>query len=78
MHFVGLTSRWLLFLSGEWVILFKRVGIGPTLMLIPWALYMLILIFEGKLFKAIFRGEAQRDTAKAFFRLTVFHWLYPA
>lgn len=70
----GITGIWLLYITGEWRILFTWTGIGPTLMLIVWTLYVLILLFEARLFKAIFRGEAQHDTSKIFFRLTVFHW----
>ncbi|MDA8339601.1 MAG: hypothetical protein M0Z70_09920 [Nitrospiraceae bacterium] len=72
---VGITGALLLQLTGEWSLLFKRAGIGPTLMLIVWIFYVLVLLFEGKLFRIIFRGEAQQDTAKIFFRLTVFHWV---
>lgn len=72
---VGITGTLLLQLTGEWSLLFKRAGIGPTLMLIVWIFYVLVLLFEGKLFRIIFRGEAQQDTAKIFFRLTVFHWV---
>jgi len=70
----GITGLWLLYTTGEWRILFTWTGIGPTLMLIVWTLYVVILLFEGRLFKAIFGGEAQHDTSKIFFRLTVFHW----
>lgn len=72
---VGLTGLWLLHATGEWRLLFKFYGIGPTLMVIVWAFYFLILLFESKLFKAIFSGKAQHDTAKIFYRLTVFHWV---
>jgi uncharacterized membrane protein len=72
---VGLTGAWLLYITDEWKILFKTTGIGPTLMLIVWVFYSLILLFESKLFKFIFRGNAQQDTSKVFFRLTVFHWV---
>ncbi|UCG79237.1 MAG: hypothetical protein JSV21_05285 [Nitrospirota bacterium] len=72
---VGLTGALLLYLTGEWDILFSRSGIGPTLMIIVWFVYFLILTFEGKLFKIIFKGDAQHDSAKIFFRLSVFHWV---
>jgi uncharacterized membrane protein len=72
---VGLTGGWLLSATGEWRNLFTIQGIGPTLMLIVWTFYVLVLIFEGKLFKIIFRGKAQQDTTKVFYRLTVFHWI---
>jgi uncharacterized membrane protein len=72
---VGLTGGWLLHLTGEWNILFTSRGIGPTLMIIVWTFYVLVLMFEGRLFKLIFRGDAQQDTSKVFFRLSVFHWV---
>lgn len=71
---VGITGGWLLELTGEWRILFTTAGIGPTLMLIVWTFYVLVLLFEAKLFKVIFRGEAQQDTEKVFHRLSAFHW----
>jgi len=71
---VGLTGLALVHLGGQWDLLFTAKGIGPTIMLIVWTLYVLILLGEAKLFKIIFKGEAQRDTKKIFWRLTVFHW----
>jgi uncharacterized membrane protein len=72
---VGLTGAWLLYLTGEWSLLFKNSGIGPTIMLVVWLLYVLILFFEAKLFNVIFRKETKQDTEKVFFRLTAFHWV---
>ena len=72
---VGATGGWLLSLTGEWRILFTFAGIGPTLMLIIWIMYVLVLLFEARLFKLIFRGEAQQDTSKVFARLAAFHWV---
>jgi hypothetical protein len=72
---VGLTGAWLLYLTGEWNLLFKSSGIGPTIMLVVWLFYVLILLFEAKLFNVIFPKEAEQDTGKIFFRLTVFHWV---
>ncbi len=72
---VGITGFWILHTKGEWGFLFTINGIGPTLMLIVWAFYSFILLFEGRLFKIIFKGEAQHDTAKIFLRMTVFHWI---
>lgn len=72
---VGLTGALLLQLKSEWSHLFTSAGIGPTLMLLVWAFYTLILILEAKLFKIIFHGEAQQDTAKIFSRLSTFHWV---
>lgn len=72
---VGLTGAWLLFITGEWRVLFAVRGIGPTLMLIVWAFYVFVLLFEGKIFKAIFSGTAQQDTAKIFRHMATFHWV---
>lgn len=72
---VGLSGTWLLQLTGEWDILFSLNGIGPTVMLVVWTFYVLVLLFEARLFKVIFGGGAQQDTAKVFFHLTVFHWV---
>jgi uncharacterized membrane protein len=72
---VGITGAWLLFITDRWGALFSMHGISITLMLLVWIFYVLVLLFEGRLFKIIFKGEAQQDTAKIFFRLTVFHWV---
>ena len=71
----GLTGGWLLYITGEWKVLFTGQGIGPTFMLVVWTLYVLVLLFEAKLFKLLFSGESQQDTAKVFSRLSIFHWV---
>ena len=72
---VGLTGGWLLYLTGEWRILFSMVGMGPTLMILVWTFYVLVLLFEGKLFKMIFGSSTQQDTDKVFSLLSRFHWV---
>ena len=72
---VGITGAWMLQITGEWKTLFSAAGIGPTLMLIVWTFYLLVLLFEARLFKVLFRGEAQQDTSRVFFRLSAFHWV---
>lgn len=72
---VGITGAWLLTITNRWSLLFTGYGIGITLMLIVWTFYVFVLLFEGRLFKIIFKGEAQQDTSKIFFRLSVFHWV---
>jgi len=72
---VGLTGGWLLYVTGEWHILFSIAGMGPTLMLIVWTFYLFVLLFEGKIFKMIFGGKAQQDTDKVFSLLSRFHWV---
>lgn len=72
---VGITGVWMLQITGEWKTLFSAGGIGPTLMVIVWTFYVLVLLFEARLFKVLFSGEAQQDTSGVFFRLAVFHWV---
>jgi uncharacterized membrane protein len=72
---VGFTGVWILKLTGEWKTLFSVGGIGPTLMVIVWTFYVLVLLFEARLFKVLFRGEAQQNTSKVFFGLLIFHWV---
>ena len=72
---VGLTGGWLLYETGEWRILFSMAGIGPTLMLLVWVFYLLVLTFEGKIFSKIFGGKAQQAPEKVFSLLSRFHWV---
>ena len=72
---VGLTGSLLLYITGEWRTLFSMVGIGPTLMIIVWTFYLFVLLFEGRIFKMIFGGKAQKDTEKVFSLLSRFHWV---
>ncbi len=72
---VGLTGAWLLYETGEWRILFSMAGIGPTLMLIVWTCYLLVLLFEGKIFSMLFKGKTGQDADKVFGLLSGFHWV---
>lgn len=72
---VGLTGGWLLSITNGWNRLFTWCGIDTTLMLAVWIFYLLVLLFEGKLFRIIFRGEAQHDMSRIFHKLTAFHWV---
>jgi len=72
---VGLTGGWLLYITGEWRILFSVAGVGPTLMLLVWMFYLFVLLFEGRIFKMIFKGSAQQDSVKIFSLLSRFHWV---
>ncbi|MBF0537493.1 MAG: hypothetical protein HQL03_04470 [Nitrospirae bacterium] len=72
---VGLTGGLLLWRTGEHRILFTLQGIGPTIMLLVWTFYVLVLLFEAKVFKAVFSGKAQQDTELIFRRLTQFHYV---
>jgi uncharacterized membrane protein len=72
---VGLTGGWLLYITSEWRILFSMAGIGPTLMVLVWTFYLFVLLFEGRIFKMIFKGSAQQDSVKIFSLLSRFHWV---
>lgn len=72
---VGLTGAWLLYQTGEWRMLFSTAGIGPTLMLIVWTFYLLVLLFEAKIFGMLFKGKEGRDADKIFVLLSRFHWV---
>ena len=72
---VGITGGWLLSITDGWSRLFTWHGIGITLMLIVWIFYLLVLLFEGRFFRIIFKGAAQQDMSKIFMKLTAFHWL---
>lgn len=72
---VGLTGIWMLYITGEWRILFSMAGIGPTLMVLVWTFYLLVLLFEAKIFKIVFGGSAQQETEKIFSHLSRFHWI---
>jgi uncharacterized membrane protein len=72
---VGLTGGWLLYITSEWRILFSMAGVGPTLMVLVWTFYLFVLLFEGRIFKMIFKGSAQQDSVKIFSLLSRFHWV---
>lgn len=70
----GITGGILLYLTGEYRILFSINGIGVTAMLIVWLIYTFILTFEKRIFKVLFSQQEKLDTAKIFRRLSIFHW----
>lgn len=72
---VGLTGLWLLYDTGEWRMLFSMAGIGPTLMLAVWSFYLLVLLFEAKIFGILFSGKEGQDADKVFVLLSRFHWV---
>jgi uncharacterized membrane protein len=72
---VGLTGSWLLYETGEWRILFSLAGIGPALMLAVWTFYLLVLLFEAKIFGMLFKGKEGQDADKIFVLLSRFHWV---
>ncbi|MBF0466034.1 MAG: hypothetical protein HQK88_13695 [Nitrospirae bacterium] len=72
---VGLTGGLLVYLKGFLNAFFHKEGLYLTLMLFLWIVYLIVLTFEKRLFKIIFKGQAQHDTKKMFVRLTLFHWI---
>jgi uncharacterized membrane protein len=72
---VGLTGGLLLYLQGTHRLLFSTQGLGITLMLLAWMWYFLVLLFERRLFKALFGRPEKFDTRKVFRGLAIFHWV---
>lgn len=70
----GATGFILLYLNDEFSLLFNRGGVGITLMLIAWLVYVFVLLFEKKIFLKLFSKPEKLDTTQIFFRLSVFHW----
>lgn len=71
----GVTGFLILYINNGYAILFTSDGIGITLMLIAWLFYVLVLLFEKKIFMKLFSQPEKLDTAKIFFRLSLFHWV---
>lgn len=72
---VGLTGGWLLYETGEWRMLFSMAGIGTTLMVVVWTFYLLVLLFEAKIFGMLFKGKEGQDADRIFVLLSRFHWV---
>ena len=70
----GVTGFLILYLNNGYSLLFTREGIGLTLMLIAWVFYVLVLLFEKKIFLKLFSQPEKLDTSQIFFRLSAFHW----
>ena len=70
----GITGFLVLYLEGLQGLLFTGRGAGITIMLIAWAFYLLVLIFEKKIFKKVFGKPEKFDVKKVFTGLGVFHW----
>lgn len=69
-----ITGVTLLLLTGEWKILFSLSDLGPTVMILVWVLYVVILLSERRIFRAIFIQKESARIETVFRRLTVFHW----
>ncbi len=71
----GLTGFGMLFMEGRAGDLFTKQGLGITAMLVAWAFYLLVLMFEKRIFKRIFGKPGRFDSARVFGALAVFHWV---
>ncbi|KWT85932.1 hypothetical protein [Candidatus Magnetominusculus xianensis] len=71
----GVTGVLLLQIEHRWGVLFTWAGIGPTVMLLLWAMFVFMLLFESNIFNFLFGGTAQHDTKKIFRILTTAHWV---
>jgi len=71
----GITGGLLLYLTGEHREVFTINTLGPTVMLIVWLFYILVLTFEKKIFAVLFSKPDKLDAAKVFLRLNIFHWV---
>jgi uncharacterized membrane protein len=71
----GITGGLLLYLMGQQKELFTMNTLGPTVMLIVWLSYIVVLTFEKKIFAVLFSQEDKLDAAKIFLRMTTFHWI---
>jgi uncharacterized membrane protein len=71
----GITGGLLLYVTGEYSALFTMNTLGPTVMLIVWLFYILVLTFEKKIFSVLFSQSEKRDVSKIFVRLNIFHWI---
>ncbi len=70
----GITGFLLLYATRLQSLMFTRQGLGITLMFIAWAFYLLVLIFEKRIFKKLFGAPEKFDAKKVFAILSVFHW----
>jgi uncharacterized membrane protein len=71
----GITGGLLLYLTGQDRELFTMNTLGPTVMVIVWLFYILVLTFEKKIFAVLFSLTEKPDAAKIFLRLNTFHWI---
>lgn len=70
----GITGFALLYLTGLQSLLFTVKGLGITLMFIAWFFYLLVLIFEKRIFKKLFGAPEKFEAKKVFAILSIFHW----
>lgn len=72
---VGPTGFLLLYLKGMHKLLFTGNAIGPSIMLVIWIFYTLVLTFEKKVFAILFKDPKKFDAQKVFARLSRGHWI---
>ncbi len=71
----GITGFLLLYANRLQSIIFTKHGLGLTLMFIAWLFYLLVLIFEKRIFKKLFGAPDKFDTKRVFAILSIFHWI---
>ncbi len=71
----GITGFLLLYFTRLWYLMFTWKGLGITLMFIAWLFYLLVLIFEKRIFKKLFSSPEKFDQKKVFAILGIFHWV---
>ncbi len=71
----GIAGGLLLYLTGEYRELFTMNAFGPTVMLVVWFFYVMVLTFEKKIFGVLFSKPDKLDASKIFLSLNAFHWI---
>jgi uncharacterized membrane protein len=71
---VGITGFWLLYAKYGFGILVQKHGFGVLIMIFAWALYMVILLSERKVFGKIFADPEKIDMNYALRIINRMHW----
>lgn len=71
----GITGFVLLYMKGMHTLLFTKATLGVSIMLVAWAFYTFVLMFEKRIFKIVFSDAKKYDPAKIFILLSRFHWI---
>ncbi len=71
----GITGFALLYLKGLIKHLFTGDAIGPSIMLVVWVFYTLVLTFEKKVFGILFSDPPKYNAEKIFAFLARGHWI---
>lgn len=72
---VGPTGFVILYLKGLLPQLFTSKAIGPSIMLLVWIFYTLVLTFEKKVFAIVFSDPKKYNAEKVFAFLARGHWI---